>query len=102
MRSSSDVAKETILSNFLGSSIFHVALIIILGFSVYSNTFQAPFKLDTPQYVTENEFLLKNPSVLFDAASAIEASSTSDTFKTGILTRRVSLLTFALNSQLQV
>ncbi len=100
MHSSSNVAKETRLSNFLGSSLFHVALIIILGFSVYSNTFQAPFEFDTPKYVTDNEFLLKNPSVLFDAASAIEASSISDTFKTGILTRRVSLLTFALNYQL--
>lgn len=75
----------------------HILLIIFIGAIIYSNTLHAPFRLDSGNYITGNQSLLENVAKIFDAREVFTTSSVSDTFKTGIITRRVSFLSFALN-----
>jgi tetratricopeptide (TPR) repeat protein len=62
-----------------GKTGVHLALILFLGFLVYSNTFNAPFVLDDGMYITENP-TIRDFSYLAD-------SSKADGLKLGIVRR---------------
>lgn len=81
------------------SPLFHMLLIILIGVLVYANTLQAPFELDDNTYITHENMRI-NPTDILDGGKLIHGSRLSDTFKTGLLTRRFGFLTFMLNYKL--
>ena len=76
-------------------SIAHIALIILLGCLIYSNTLHAPFAFDDVSYIAENP-ALKDPRYFIDPAlveRAIAARHIDPNFKS----RTVGMFSFALN-----
>jgi tetratricopeptide (TPR) repeat protein len=75
---------------------FHILVIIILGFLIYSNTFHAQFVFDDLAYIVENP-AIKDFYYFSEPSRVLDLPTVHLTFRYGFMTRIAGYFTFALN-----
>src|SRR4030066_747583 len=77
--------------------VFHILLILLLGFLAYSNTLSVPFQFDD-KFIIEKNPIIKNLQFFSDPSQAQDAKGH---FGYNVLKRRyIGYLSFALNYKL--
>lgn len=93
---------EADLSRAKGAAVFfqnttiHVLLIIIVGFIIYSNTFDVPFFFDDASFIYENP-AIKDFTYFKNPFEVQKLTAIAPNFRLQFITRIVGNLTFALN-----
>jgi Flp pilus assembly protein TadD len=82
--------------NFLNKTYIHVLLIGILGFLIYSNTFNAQFAFDDDGYIVQNQ-AIKNFSYFLEPSKVLALDNIIPNFRYAFVTRIAGYFTFALN-----
>lgn len=86
------------LAGMLRSNSFHIAIILLVGFIAYSNSFQVPFTFD------DHECIVNNPAIkvfsYFTNHAALDSLPISEDIKNNFVIRFIAYFTFALNFRL--
>lgn len=99
-RNIADKNKKFALVKFINIPFLHIYTIVVIALAVYSNTYNAPFQFDDHAYIL-NYLSVKNPQSVLSSIEDIKSSViTNDAFKSGMLTRPLSFLTFSINYKL--
>lgn len=86
-------------TNGLHRTYIHILVIAVLGFCIYSNTFNSGFVLDDKPYIVQNP-AVRDMGYFLEPTKVLELDGISPNFRYAFITRIAGYFTFALNYRL--